>query len=89
MIFKGLVEHGILFDIGNHKAKYIIKYFNKTARKNNKSYECLDVSDACRNLPIFNNFNFFGIHANAFDRNNQSQITDFDDEKFTFIDVCL
>lgn len=60
------------FDSGNHEADYIRKCFDKTKIKICKSYECLNVSDAYRDLPILNSFNFFEVHADTFDRNDQS-----------------
>ena len=56
----GLVKCGILFDSGDHGVDYIGKCSDETVIKICKSYECLDISNACRGLPILNSFNFLG-----------------------------
>ena len=51
---------------------YIKKYIDEMAVENCKSYEYLDVSNARKGLLTLNSFNFFGVHADAFGRNDQS-----------------
>ena len=83
------MEYGIFFDSGNYRADYIRKYSNKTAVEICKSYECPNVFNAYKSFPILNSFNFLGVHTDAFDRNDQSQITIFSDVEFTFVNLCL
>ena len=66
------MECGILFDSSDHGVDYVGKYSDETAVEICKSYECLDVFNARRGLPILNSFNFLGVHADAFSRNDQS-----------------
>ena len=66
------MECDILFDSDNHGANYVEKCSDKTAVEIRKSYECLDFSNASRDLLILNSFNFFGVHTDVFDRNDQS-----------------
>ena len=64
------MECNDLFDSGDHGADYVGKCSDKTAVEIYKSYECLDVSNVRRCLPILNSFNFFRVHADVFGRND-------------------
>ena len=79
----------ILFDSSNYGAEYVRKYFDETAVEICKSYKCLDVSNTRKGLLIPNNFNFPGVYADTFGRNDQSEVTNFGDVEFIFVDVCL
>ena len=66
------MECGVFFDSGNHWADYVGKCSDKMAVEICKFYEYLDISNTRKGLLIFNSFNLLGIHADAFDRNDQS-----------------
>lgn len=83
------MQCGIFFNNGNHEADYIEKCSDKMAVKICKSYKCLNVSNAYRGLPILNSFNFLEVYANDFSRNDQSQIINFDNVEFIFINISL
>ena len=83
------MEYDILFNSGNHGADYVGKCSDETMVEICKSYECLNVSNIHRDLLILNNFNLYRVHSDAFGRNDQSQITNFDGMEFTFVDICL
>ena len=72
LTFGGLVKCGIFFDNSNYVADYIGKCSDKTAVVIGKFYECLDVSNSYKGLSILNSFNYLGIYADIFGRNDQS-----------------
>ena len=68
---------------------YVGKCSDEIAIEICKSYEYLDISNIRKGLPILNSFNLLGVYADVFGRNDQSQITNFGDVEFTFVDIYL
>ena len=66
------MECGVLFNSSDHGADYVGKCSDETALEICKFYECLDVFNTRRGLLILNSFNFLGVYADAFGRNDQS-----------------
>ena len=60
------------FDSSNYGADYVEKCSDETDVKICKSYKYLDVSNTRKGLPILNSFNFLGVYADVFGRNDQS-----------------
>lgn len=69
-IFRGPVKRDIFFDNGDYVTDHVRKCFDKIVVEICKSYKCLDVSDAYKDLLILNSFNFFKVYADAFSRND-------------------
>ena len=89
MTFGGSIKYGNLFDSGDHGADNVGKCSYKMTVEICKSYECFDISNLYKSLPIPNSFNFLGVNANVFVNNDQSLWTNFGNVEFTFVDVCL
>ena len=66
------MECGVLFDSSDHGADYIRKCSDETTVEICKSYKYLDISNVYRGLPILNSFNFLGVYADIFGKNDQS-----------------
>lgn len=71
LIINRPIKGFILFDDINHEAYDIGECSNKTVIEVCKPYKHLDILNAGRGFLVFNNFNFFRIHADAFNRNDQ------------------
>ena len=63
---------GIFFDSSDYGVDYIGKCSNEMAVEICKSYECLDISNIHKGFRILKSFNFLGVYADAFARNDQS-----------------
>lgn len=89
LIINRLIKDFILFNSINYRTYNVRKFFNKTAIKILKPYKYLNVIDADYDLLILNNFHLLGVYIDAFNKDDQSWVTDFGSVEFAFVDICF